>query len=675
MVEVLDGNEPAAPGEIGEVVITVLDATAMPFIRYRTGDLGSLDRGACPCGLPYPLLRSLEGRSDDVLLGRDHRVMHSMAVIYYIKEIPGIAQFRIYQDSVERVRLDVVLTAPDAEVPRERIVQTLRKQFGYPVEVDIQFVSALPPTASGKHRSVVSSLTRHYFESKREELRFCPVGCHMPRVLLSASLFACFLLHGASRPATYYLSPEGSNHADGRSEQTPWKTFSKAFSKMKPGDELILLDGVYSDAARTGHIGFEGDHSAQIPSGAGLGAPTSVRARNPGKVKITGGLFMGRSFRKDSYITVRGITFEGTSLLFNTSYVSLKDCGFHDASNGGGVVFGVGSNDHDRGNDHNLIEDCWIWGRNRAIAVNYRSQYNVWRRVVIRGDGCSSPDCAGSGNPNVGISVYDSAHTSLQNVVVVDRILDGGSGYADFAVAQHTPGMVFGDNEWLGTLSLKAPDVGYYFEPDEAALAPAHRMRNCIAWDATDGGINLARSGVNDVRNCTVKGLGYDAIRIAPAVPSGTLENLVVLGQGRFGINSAVTPRNIVLSGSWSESPYNQSSCTAGCRTEDPIADGSIRHIPRIEAGSLLKQGGGTGPELGAEIVYRYGIDGSRYGEPGFNTLTETPLWPWPNEARIQAEMCRQSNVTRGFCGKASLTEYIWTYLGHAAPPELAAAR
>jgi phenylacetate-CoA ligase len=166
-VEVVDGDTPVAPGEVGEIVITVLDATAMPFLRYRTADLGSLDNRPCSCGLPFPLLRSLEGRSDDVLLGRDHRVMHSMAVIYYIKEIPGIAQFRIYQDSVEKVRLDVVRTAPDAEVPRERIVEALRKQFGFPVEVDIRFVDQLAPTASGKHRSVVSSLTRDYFKQKR----------------------------------------------------------------------------------------------------------------------------------------------------------------------------------------------------------------------------------------------------------------------------------------------------------------------------------------------------------------------------------------------------------------------------------------------------------------------------------------------------------------------------
>ncbi len=490
---------------------------------------------------------------------------------------------------------------------------------------------------------------------------------------LAAAILGCVIAAPCSPGAVYYLSPQGRDGANGRSGDTAWKTFSKAFSKMRAGDELVLLDGTYSEAAGTGYINYEGRHSGQIPSGSGPAAPTVVRAQNPGRVYILGGLFLGRSSRKNSHIVVRGITFTGPSVLFNTSYITLKDCGFHDESNGGGAVLTVGTNDHAEGNDHNLIEDCWVWGRNRAMAINYRAQYNVWRRVVIRGDGCNSGSCTGSGNPNVGISVYDSAHISLQNVIVVDRVLGGGTEYADFAVAQHSPGVPFGDNEWLGTLSLHSPDIGYYFEPDEASLVPAHRFRNCIAWDSKIAGINLARAGVSDIRNCTVKSYGYAAVRVVSGGGAGALENLVVLGEAQHGVISAVEPRNVVLSGQWSEAAYTREKCRTGCRSDDPIANGSIRYLTRIEPGSPLRRGAAS--EAGAQVVYRYGGDGSRYGEPGYNTLSNVPLWPWPNEARIQAEMCRASGVARGFCAKRSLTEYIWTYLGHPVPPEFSAGQ
>ncbi len=69
-------------------------------------------------------------------------------------------------------------------------------------------------------------------------------------------------------------------------------------------------------------------------------------------------------------------------------------------------------------------------------------------------------------------------------------------------------------------------------------------------------------------------------------------------------------------------------------------------------------------------MVKRYGSDGTRYGEAGYNTLTNTDLWPWSNEDRIKADMSAVS--TRGFCASGqTLTKYIWEYLGNTIPPEI----
>lgn len=53
-------------GEIGELVFTTLNREGMPFIRYRSHDLGRIIADRCPCGLP---LRKIEikGRTDDML--------------------------------------------------------------------------------------------------------------------------------------------------------------------------------------------------------------------------------------------------------------------------------------------------------------------------------------------------------------------------------------------------------------------------------------------------------------------------------------------------------------------------------------------------------------------------------------------------------------------------------
>jgi len=65
LVEVLRDGVAVDPGERGEVVVTNLHAYAMPFIRYRIGDLAT--RGpACGCGAPFSTIGEIQGRMIEV---------------------------------------------------------------------------------------------------------------------------------------------------------------------------------------------------------------------------------------------------------------------------------------------------------------------------------------------------------------------------------------------------------------------------------------------------------------------------------------------------------------------------------------------------------------------------------------------------------------------------------
>ena len=57
----------APAGEVGELVITTLRKEGAPLIRYRTHDLTRELTGECPCGLSYPRIDTLIGRSDDMI--------------------------------------------------------------------------------------------------------------------------------------------------------------------------------------------------------------------------------------------------------------------------------------------------------------------------------------------------------------------------------------------------------------------------------------------------------------------------------------------------------------------------------------------------------------------------------------------------------------------------------
>jgi hypothetical protein len=323
------------------------------------------------------------------------------------------------------------------------------------------------------------------------------------------------------------------------------------------------------------------------------------------------------------------------------------------------------------GNSYDLIEDVWIWGRNRNIAINYRSDRNVWRRVVIRGDGCSTARCTGNGNPNFGLSVYDASYTTVENVIVMDRILDGGSPYADFGTAMHTPGIPYGGHEWLGTIALNGPDNAYYFEPDESTIFPTHTVRNCVGW-GSPGGFNAALSGFNDIQNCTffVNGDG-DGIRIASELAGvgALVKNNIVFGTGNKGVVAFVPYSYVNATGTWAGGAF-ATTCDSGCRTTNPLTGSppSIMYPTRIEAGSALKGTGQGGADFGATVVNRYGVDGARWGDPNYNTLSTTPLWPYPNQAKIKAQMCA-GGVTRGVCRTSgTLTQYIWQQSGNPLP-------
>ena len=54
-------------GTYGELVITTLCKEGAPLIRYRTHDITRELPMPCPCGLPYPLIDNVVGRSDDMV--------------------------------------------------------------------------------------------------------------------------------------------------------------------------------------------------------------------------------------------------------------------------------------------------------------------------------------------------------------------------------------------------------------------------------------------------------------------------------------------------------------------------------------------------------------------------------------------------------------------------------
>ena len=156
IVEIMRDGVPVPEGESGEIVITHLDAYAMPFIRYRTGDVGRLRHGRCACGRGLGMMDVVLGRSTDFLYLPSGEVKHALSIIYPLRELRGVRQFRVVQSEDYAVTVDVVRDAGAVLLTKDAVADRVRPVVGRGAPVRVRLVKALPPTDSGKHQYVIS---------------------------------------------------------------------------------------------------------------------------------------------------------------------------------------------------------------------------------------------------------------------------------------------------------------------------------------------------------------------------------------------------------------------------------------------------------------------------------------------------------------------------------------
>jgi phenylacetate-CoA ligase len=161
LVEVLgDDGLPVPPGHPGEIVVTHLRSEEFPFLRYRTGDVGVLGAGACACGRGLPLLSEIHGRADDLLLGLDGARIPGQVAVLTLRDIPGIARFKVIQEDRDLVRILLVRTREFPPGGEEAIAKGLRAHLGAAMRIVLEPVDAIPQEASGKYRTVMSRVGR-----------------------------------------------------------------------------------------------------------------------------------------------------------------------------------------------------------------------------------------------------------------------------------------------------------------------------------------------------------------------------------------------------------------------------------------------------------------------------------------------------------------------------------
>lgn len=164
IVEVLDGDNPCAPGEVGELVITELNNLAMPLIRYRTGDLAALSAKSCECGRSFPVIEKLVGRAYDLIRNKQGKVFHGEFFVYIMEDVKrknlGVGAFQIIQRQFDRFLIKVKPEKTYSTKTEDFIISAIKDGFDPDTEVQFEMVEEIKRLPSGKMRLVVGMQER-----------------------------------------------------------------------------------------------------------------------------------------------------------------------------------------------------------------------------------------------------------------------------------------------------------------------------------------------------------------------------------------------------------------------------------------------------------------------------------------------------------------------------------
>ena len=481
-------------------------------------------------------------------------------------------------------------------------------------------------------------------------------------MLMSLSLFLSIRDVHASH-AAIWCNPENSMIEDGKTRRTGYRTLWKAIQQMAPGDTIIIAKGDWRKKPGMSITGVNGGVYLPV-SGSGLDKMSTVRAESDWEVLLPELSDQGVG-RK--YVKLRGLVFYKSTILYAWNYSKIIRCGFRGEKNN--TAFALSSC------KHSLVEECVSWGGGRYKFLNYRGDYNVFRRCLGRHDWfIAQTDTACQEGVFRG---YGCSNSAWQNCIAIDsdRIeyqTPTGLSYedGDFWIGDQTGA---GGNVVEGCIVLKGMYQSYYLAgPRGEGNKNKVKVKNSVAIGPSLEGMRGLTGAITygditaTVENCAfinfTKGNQHF---ISHNKASGSLKliNSIARDVGRMkGVSGDFNYFYNVKTSKYSGSSMNM----------DPLTNGFL-YPCRVEAGSKLSKVGKNGSRCGPEILKKIGVSGALHGSPGWDKTTDENLWPFPNETKIRKLMMESVEGVAGiygFCVEGqTLTNYIWGCFGNTVPP------
>ena len=150
-----DNNMPVPKGEYGRTLLTNLEDTVFPLIRYENNDRGRWLTEPCECGCTLPCIDSVKGREVESFKLPSGKTINGEFLTTIFDATPDIARgFRVVQHKDMSITVECIPSAREYEPQIETIVKDFGDKLGGEVAVKCKFVDAISHDR-GKLRFVV----------------------------------------------------------------------------------------------------------------------------------------------------------------------------------------------------------------------------------------------------------------------------------------------------------------------------------------------------------------------------------------------------------------------------------------------------------------------------------------------------------------------------------------
>lgn len=140
-------------GEIGEIVVTGFQNSALPFIRYRTGDLG--EYGGTKNGVVF--INKLMGRSNDFIINKNNEKIYLVGFIFggHLNVFNCVDTWQMTQKEIGAISIRIVKGTDYTKDVEMELINFFEK---HNFTIDIQYVDYIKKTPRGKQPFLIQEL-------------------------------------------------------------------------------------------------------------------------------------------------------------------------------------------------------------------------------------------------------------------------------------------------------------------------------------------------------------------------------------------------------------------------------------------------------------------------------------------------------------------------------------